>query len=182
MDVHDPRRRSRPRVRRHRIRHGRFLWRGSQGEEPLRELTPRARCEHRKARVVPTARAPRHLGLGSASRADPDRRYEERPADTCRRADDQDEHFVHLRSTQRRAGVRAGRASGAADRLARRGDVAHAALPAAAAPLVAHDLRSCDRSVRADTRAREVPAAISGTTTGCSRVGCSHRRRSIERW
>ena len=39
------------------------------------ELTPRARCEHRKARVVPTARAPRHLGLGSASRADPDRRH-----------------------------------------------------------------------------------------------------------
>ncbi len=87
------------------------------------ELTPRARCEHRKAEVVPAARAPRHLGLGSASRPDADRGHEERPADTGRRADDQDEHAVHLRSPQRRAGVRDGRASGAADRFARRGDV-----------------------------------------------------------
>ena len=48
--------------------------------------------------MVPAARAPRHLGLGSAGRADAHRGEPKRPQHPRRRANDEDEHALHLRS------------------------------------------------------------------------------------
>ena len=97
-------------------------------QQPLRQQRHRARCRHRRAEVVPPARAPRHLGLGSARAADADRRHAQRPPHSSRRPDDEDEPGVHLRPRDRRADLRPRGAAGAAERGAWRGRVADAAV------------------------------------------------------
>ena len=50
------------------------------GDEPVRRQPRRARSEDRQAQVALPVHPARHLGLGSAVRADPRRRHDRRPA------------------------------------------------------------------------------------------------------
>ena len=83
-----------------------------------------------------------------------DRRRPQRPPRARRRADDEDEHALHLRPRDRRAALRARRTARAAERRAGRGHVADAAVPAQPAAALAHDLRSREGLLHAHARAR----------------------------
>jgi hypothetical protein len=169
MVVSDGRRRARARVRADGIADVGFLRRGPHRQEPLCELSDCARCGHRQTAMVSAARASRHLGLRPSRRSDLDRGEPQRPQDSRRRADHQDEHALHLRSRHGRSAIRHGRTPGPTQRSARRSDLADAAISATAAAALAHDVRSGKGSVCADART-------------CSRTACSRRRERTRRW
>ena len=110
----------------------RLLRRSASRQQLVQRLPARRGCEHRQDQVVPAARASRHLGLRPGRAAGARRRPTRRPHDSRRLAHHEDGHHVRVQPRNRRADVRDGRASRAADDGERGVDVADAAVPAQA--------------------------------------------------
>ena len=86
----------------HRFGGVRLLRRRSPRRQSVRQLTDRARREHRQARLALSVRPPRHLGSRSAVAAESRHGPQERPDDRRRRAGHQAGAAVSLQSRERR--------------------------------------------------------------------------------
>ena len=106
----------------------RFLRRPPARQQPVRRKPGLPGRAHREARLALPAGASRHVGLGSAHRADPARYHRRRQAHQGRRADHQAGLGLRLRPRDRQAGVADRGAARAAIGRAGREDLADAAV------------------------------------------------------
>ena len=168
----DDRRPARHRL--HPVRHRplRFLRRQPPGREPVRQQPGGARCQDRQAAVAPAARPPRPLGLRPAAVAQAADAAPERPQRGRGGAGHQARLHLRVRSRHGKAVLPDRGTAGAADRRARRGDLADAARAASS-----RRRSRCSRSPRrTSTRScrrprRTICASVCATraTKACSR-------------
>ena len=166
--------------------HG-HLRRRPQRRQPVRQLAGGARCRHRQAAMAFPDRPPRPVGLRLARAAYPGAGAEERAADRCRGAGDQDRLYVSVRPRDGRTGVSGRRSTGAGEPDSRRGFLTYAAAPGEAAALraaedvggradhhhagVARLLRQADRRRGVRQRLHAHRPAADGAVSGDQRRG-----------
>ena len=112
LGADERRRGARPRLPPDRDADRRLLRWASPGQEPVQRQPRRSGSEDRQAQVALPVHRARHLGLGSALRADPRRRHDRRPAAEDHRAADQAGLALRVRSCDGRTDLAVRRAQG----------------------------------------------------------------------